>query len=231
MQFMKPVHIGCLALLVCAANGNAQIGIQTSFKPNEIVPVIYIGGPLSDYYSFQWNFVNVGVIPKDPYNENKPSGSMYSLYGFCSMLGIATLASDGREWPSVAALLPDSSLTKKVLVTIGYGLIAPIILSNSQHHLILFGYDSSSSSPLSSSLFLRFQTDYYDQRDVSWLRFEPSLGFELFFDIKNKPINSNFNCFGLAVQFAISKNWDVLSNRTIKGAYVGCIGTKFNFPF
>jgi hypothetical protein len=231
MQFMKLAYIICLAILVSIATGYAQVGIQTSFKPNEIVPAIYFGGTVSNYYSFQWNCFNVGVIPKDPYNQNKPSGSMYPFYSFCSIMGIGFLASSGREWPSLAALLPDSSLTKKTIVAIGYALIAPIILSNSQHHLILFGYDSSSSSPISSSLFIRFQTDYYDQRDVSWLRFAPSGGLELFFDIKNKPSNSNFNCYGMALQFAISRNWDVLNNRTIKSAYLGYIGTKFNFPF
>ena len=55
----------------------SQIGFQTSFKPNEITPGIYVGGDVSSIYSFQWNLLSADFIPNDPYNSNKFSGSMY----------------------------------------------------------------------------------------------------------------------------------------------------------
>lgn len=78
-------------------------------------------------------------------------------------------------------------------------------------------------------MFLGFQTDYYDQREVNWLRFSPSCGVELFFPIHGEFRGNKFNGYGIGVQAAITRYWDFLPGQSMKGPYLGSLGLKLNF--
>ncbi len=209
----------------------SQLGFQLGVKQNEITPSVYFGGDVTELYSFQWNLFNSGLVLKDPYNKNKFSGSIYSLYSTGAIVGIATIFGTGGEWFGLAGLLPDSSILKDISRVLGIGLIAPIALSNSQHFINIFGYDSASSSRVALSTFVGFQSDYFNSREISWFRFSPSIGVEVFYKLTNTYYKSGrFDGYGISIQFGITKNWDILKRKTEISTIGGFVNTKVHFP-
>jgi hypothetical protein len=171
-------------------------------------------------------------VLKDPYNDNKFSGSIYSLYSTGAIVGIATILGTGNEWPGLAGLLlPDSSVLKDISNVIVIGLIAPIALSNSQHFINVFGYDSASSSRVGLSTFVGFKSDYFNSRENSWFRFSPSVGVEIFYKLTKSYYKSGrFDGCGISIQFGITKNWDILKRKTEISSIGGFVNAKVHFP-
>lgn len=92
---MTKVIYMLMLILVLSITSYSQFGIQTTLKPNEIAPTLYVRGKLNKYYAFQWNFFGSSFIPKDSYNLNKFSSSMYSAYSLPILLVDALII--GRE--------------------------------------------------------------------------------------------------------------------------------------
>lgn len=220
-----------IVIVLFSSLSYSQIGFQVGFKQNEITPSVYFGGDVTKLYSFQWHIFNSGLVPQDPYNDNKFSGSIYSLYSTGAIVGIATIFGTGGEWFGLAGLLPDSSVLKDISRVIEIGLIEPIALSNSQHFINIFGYDSASSSRLGLSTFAGFQSDFFNSRDNSWFRFSPSIGLEVFYRLNKSYSNKGrFDGYGVALQFGISKNWDFLRTKTEISSIGGFVNVKVHFP-
>ena len=224
--------------LILSSISYSQFGVETKYQPNEISPSIFghvlqlsqrmsLSWPQSN--AFQWNILSTTIVINDPYNANKPSGSMYGLYSLGSIAGILLLTqsggSEGCTFPQI--LLPDSSCIKPILKYIGYACVAPLILSNSQYYFNISGFDTLLLKPTGLSFFLGTQTDYFDKRDVSWLRFAVRSGLELV--VRNDTsTKKSIDRSGFCLQIGITKHWDFLANSKKSGEYFGFVGAKIN---
>lgn len=86
-------------------------------------------------YALQWNFLNIAVLKKDPYNLSTNVVSRFALYSDAVAMGTAYLFfADGKALSGLPALFPDSSGMRKVIHTIGYILLAPIVAANTYHY-------------------------------------------------------------------------------------------------
>jgi hypothetical protein len=115
-------------------------------------------------YTPESQFLPVAYLESDPYNDGKWNISWSALVP----LGLTAIISV-FHYPEFPPVVQD---------ILGAALMGPVVLLNSQHHLVLVGPSGLiASGRLSLTAFAGCRTDCYS-RDVTWVRWTPMAGIQ-----------------------------------------------------
>lgn len=168
---MKKLTICFIIILVSGFNIYSQDGavLESLYTKNEysingslrlklgrIMPQLYL--------------INYSWIPNDKYNSDSLNYSMASLANGTLLLlyGVAMMMDSPRK----------EHKNRKLLYYILTPIVAPLYLTNSQTHFILFDNNELKKHSSILSVFIHSQTDIYWAREQIWWRFKPGIGLE-----------------------------------------------------
>jgi hypothetical protein len=156
-------------------------------------------GPSFDFgaYAPEFHFLPVTFLESDPYNEGKWNISWSALVP----LGLGAIVSvfHSPEFPAV------------VQEILGAVLLGPVVLLNSQHHLVLVGPTGLiESGQLRLTAFVGCRTDCYS-RAVTWVRWTPIAGVQQGFNLSGGDDTSAANW--LSIYGGIESPVDFSSGR------------------
>lgn len=208
-------------------NSMQGVGFNADIQPNEIAPNILIRYGIDKHFSYQFNLLSLTVIPKDAYNGNSTSVSLFSVYGLVPFF-VGSLFT-GYRGDDFGTLLPDSGFIRPVLQTIGNVLVYAYILPNTQLHYTIFQSSNPGTGSLASSIFVDSRFDYFHGSNEDWFRFTPSGGVELFFQLSDGRHGRLLPPAAISFQAGESKHIDFSHDFHVDNPFRFFWGTKIFF--
>ena len=111
---------------------------------------------------------------------------------------------------------------------IEYGLLAPALLLNSQHHLVIIGPGGLSEATHSRlTAFAGFRMDCYS-RDVTWARLSPMAGIQHAFNLTGSSDGNASNWLALSAGIEAPVDFEAVAHSIPPRSFVG---VKYYTPF
>lgn len=134
--------------------------------------------------------LNFSILLNEKKNNSKTAYSYIGLYSLIPLF--------------IAGFAHPEDLGPKTSEIIGYIALAPLLITNSQHHFIISKYDTLSLFLPELSVFVQNRTDYYEDR---WFRINPGIGLSFSYYTTRDLAEINNHLFSLSV--GIEKPFDI----------------------